>query len=202
MAQATRACLGGDDRVSALRQPGTRAAVTVTFLRMDRQPGTPARPLPPGAELVRLWHPTLPFYRFLYDTVGGPHLWWLRRAMPDGELQVLLRDAAVSVYVLYRDGEPAGFFELERRASSVNLSYFGLLPHAVGQGTGGAFLRAAVDTAWQADTGALTVNTCTADHPAALPNYLRAGFRPTRTVREIWDIPARLGLQVPEHLRC
>ena len=188
--------------MSALRQPGTRAAVTVTFLRMDRRPETPARALPSGAGLVRVLRPTLPFYRYLYDTVGAPHLWWLRRAMPDGELLQLLRDAAVSVHVLYWEGEPAGFFELERRTTSVNLSYFGLLPHAVGQGMGAAFLRAAVDAAWHGGTGALTVNTCTADHPAALPNYLRAGFRPTRTVREIWDIPARLGLQVPEHLRC
>ena len=192
--------------MSALRQPGTRAAVTVTFLRMDRRPDTPVRALPLDAELVRLACPTLPFYRYLYDTVGGPHLWWLRRAMPDGELAQLLRDPAVSVNVLYRSGEPAGFFELERRATTVNLSYFGLLPHAVGQGMGTGFLRTAVDTAWDGSPGmttaAVTVNTCSADHPAALPNYLRAGFRPTRTVREIWDIPARLGLQVPEHLRC
>ena len=188
--------------MSALRQPGARAAVTVTFLRMDTRPAASARPLPVDARLVRLAHPSLPFYRFLYETVGGPYLWWLRRAMPDRELALLLADAAVSVHALYQNGEPAGFFELERRISGTNLSYFGLMPHVVGQGLGAAFLRAAVDTAWAGGATGMTVNTCTADHPAALPNYLRAGFRPTRSVREIWDIPARLGLAVPGHLRC
>jgi hypothetical protein len=47
----------------------------------------------------------------------------------------------------------------------------------------------------------MTLNTCTADHPRALPNYLAAGFREVRRVQETWDIPRRLGLQVPEHLR-
>ena len=56
-------------------------------------------------------------------------------------------------------------------------------------------------TAWAHKPRALTVNTCTADHPRALPNYLRAGFMPVRTAREIWDVPDHLGLQLPEHLR-
>jgi len=47
----------------------------------------------------------------------------------------------------------------------------------------------------------VTVNTCTADHRRALPGYLRAGFKPTRTVREVWDVPNRLGMSIPEHLR-
>lgn len=188
--------------MSAQRQPGTRAAVTVTFLRMSSRPAGHGQVLPADTDLVRLSGPTVPFYRYLYDTVGGPHLWWLRRAMPDVELARLLAEPAVSVHVLYRGGEPAGFFELDRRVAAVNLSYFGLLPQMVGRGMGSAFLRAAIDLAWDGGAGAMTVNTCTADHPAALPNYLRAGFRPTRTVREIWDIPAHLGLAVPDHLRC
>lgn len=184
-------------------QPSTRAAVTVTFLRMDRPPADPARPLPGDAALVRLARPTVPFYRYLYGTVGGPYLWWLRRAATDEALAALLTDAGVAVTVLYRGGEPAGFFELDARGRPVvNLAYFGLMPHATGQGMGTAFLRAAVDAAWAWGAQAVTVNTCTADHARALPGYLRVGFRPVRTVREVWDIPNRLGLAVPSHLRA
>jgi GNAT superfamily N-acetyltransferase len=180
----------------------TRVAVTVTFLRMDAPSAAAPRPLPGGVDLVRLTQPSLTFYRYLYGTVGADHLWWLRRAMSDEQLAGLLADPALSVWVLYRDGEPAGFFELDRRqAPLVNLSYFGLMPHATGQGLGSAFLRAAIDEAWTGGTKALTVNTCTADHPRALPGYLRAGFRPIRTVREMWDVPARLGMRIPDHLR-
>ena len=47
----------------------------------------------------------------------------------------------------------------------------------------------------------VTVNTCTADHPRALPNYIRAGFKPMRAVREIWEVPLHLGLRIPDRLR-
>ena len=83
----------------------------------------------------------------------------------------------------------------------MNLSYFGLVPHAVGRGFGAWFLRAAVDEAFRGSGRGVTVNTCTADHPRALPTYLRTGFRPVRSVREIWDVPNRLGLVIPDRLR-
>ena len=189
-------------RQSLGAQPSTRAAVTVTFLRMERAPVTQAPPLPADTSMVRIARPSLPFYRYLYDTVGAPHLWWLRRALPESALAGILDDPAVSIHVLYRDGEPAGFFELDGRARpDVNLSYFGLMPFAVGGGFGGAFLRAAVDAAFVISGRGVTVNTCTADHPRALPTYLRAGFKPIRSVREVWDVPTRLGMTVPEHLR-
>lgn len=182
----------------------TRIAVTVTFLRMDAPPADPPPPIPGALALVRLSRPTVPFYRYLYDTVGGAYCWWLRRTTPDRQLEALLADPSVSIFVLYRDGEPAGFFELDaRHGGNVNLSYFGLMPHAVGQGLGPGFLRAAIDAAWAhaPRPGSVTVNTCTADHPRALPTYLRAGFRPVRSVREVWDVPDRLGMAIPDHLR-
>jgi GNAT superfamily N-acetyltransferase len=163
----------------------------------------PAPLLPPRATITLVSNPTVPFYRYLYDTVGGPYLWWLRRATPDDVIAALLADPVVSIHVLYMDGEPAGFFELDGRAApDVNLSYFGLMPHAIGRGLGAAFLRAAIDAAFQRARRGVTVNTCTADHPRALPTYIQAGFQTLRTVREVWDIPVRLGLNVPERLRA
>ena len=183
-------------------QLSTRAGVTVTFLRMDRPPAAPTRALPGDASLVHLARPSVPFYRYLYGTVGGPHLWWLRRAATDEALAALLADPGIAVCVLYRNGEPAGFFELDARSRPVvNLAYFGLMPFATGQGLGTAFLHAAVDMAWSWGARAVTVNTCTADHPRALPGYLKAGFAPVRTVHEVWDIPNRLGIIVPPHLK-
>lgn len=184
-------------------EAATRVAVTVTFLRIEAGVAVAGAALPRWASLVAVPAPTVPFYRYLYDTVGGPYLWWLRRAMPDPALRALLDDPGVSIHVLYAEGEPAGFFELDARPTpDVNLSYFGLMPHMVGRGIGAAFLRAAVEAAWVRKPRAMTVNTCTADHPRALPTYLRAGFRPIRSVREVWDVPLRLGLPTPEHLRA
>lgn len=190
--------LGGAFRSSGI----IRVGVTVTFLRMDQAPDAPPPPLPEGMAIQRIATPTIGFYRYLYNTVGAEYVWWLRRTMPDGELTALLRHSGVSVHVLYANGEPAGFFELDTRpAPNVNLSYFGLLPHAVGAGIGLTFLRHAIATAWATGARGLTVNTCTADHPRALPNYLRTGFRTLRESSEVWDVPASLGLKIPDRLR-
>ena len=183
--------------------PTTRIAVTVTFLRMDRPPADPAPALPVGCQVVRVGACSVAFYRYLYNTVGADYVWWLRRTMPDADLAVLLGDPLVSIHVLYRGGEPAGFFELDARFwPDINLGYFGLMPWAVGSGLGTAFLRHAVDEVWRQGPRGMLVNTCTADHPRALPNYLRAGFRLLRQVRETWDVPLHLGLRIPDRLRA
>ena len=181
-----------------------RVAVTVTFLRMDRRPADPAPPLPPGYTIERATHPSVAFYRYLYNTVGADYVWWLRRTVPDSEIAELMADRHVSIHTLYHEGEPAGFFELDSRNwQEVNLSYFGLMPHAVGTGIGYRFLRAAIQAGWDmVGARGMTVNTCTADHPRALPTYLRSGFRQTRQAREVWNIPTRLGLRIPPHLRA
>jgi GNAT superfamily N-acetyltransferase len=83
----------------------------------------------------------------------------------------------------------------------INLSYFWLMPHAVGRGLGAAFLQHAIANAWSGPIRGMTVNTCTADHPRALPAYERAGFRRTRVIKEVWSIPHRLGFTIPDHLK-
>jgi GNAT superfamily N-acetyltransferase len=189
-------------RLAFASEPVDRIQVCVTFLRMDGKPATPARPLPEPFCVARVDHPTVPFYRYLYNTVGAAHLWWLRRVADDKELAEILNDGRVSIHVLYAGGAPAGFYEFDRRnAPDINLSYFGLLPHHVGTGIGTAFLRHAIDTGWAEQPRGITVNTCTADNPRALPGYLRAGFQKLREARELWSIPTRLGLAVPPGLR-
>ncbi len=181
----------------------TRIGVTVTFLAMDAPPRAPARQLPAGLSVVRVARPSVAFYRYLYETIGRDYVWWMRCVMPDAELAALLAGPDVSLHVLYGGGEPLGFYELDMRRTPeiVNIAYFGLMPQAIGAGFGTAFLRHAIDTAWAMRPQLLTVNTCTADHPRALPGYRAAGFRAVREAREIWDVPGRLGLVIPDNLR-
>ena len=54
--------------------PVTRVGVTVTFLRMDQAPTNPGPGLGPGFQIVRAQAPTVPFYRYLYNTVGADYL--------------------------------------------------------------------------------------------------------------------------------
>jgi len=183
-------------------EPVIRVGVVVTFLRMEWAPSDDAPALPAGAEVRFARDCSVEHYRYLYNTVGADYLWWLRRAMPDRQLAALLRDSRVGIYVLHVDGEPAGFYELDSTPwPAVNLSYFGLMPDAIGKHLGYAFLRHAVDGVWRSGARAMTVNTCNADHPRALPSYQRAGFRIVRRVAEEWHVPTRLGLVIPEALK-
>ncbi|GLR67339.1 N-acetyltransferase [Acidocella aquatica] len=180
-----------------------RVEVEVVFLRMDQAPRRPRAVFPAGAVLS--CEPLgVAEYRMLYNEVGAPWLWWLRRMMPDDMLARHLANAAVAFHVLRVDGQVAGFFETDAGYwPNVNLNYFGLMPGFIGKGLGKPLLDAAVDSVFAGGSPlrGMTVNTCSADHPRALPNYVAAGFKEVRRIREEWDIPRRLGLKLPEHLR-
>jgi hypothetical protein len=83
-------------------EPVERLKVQVTFLRMDAPPTNPAPALPGNVRVERVRHCSVPFYRYLYDTVGAPWLWWMRRIATDAELAGLLGHPSVSVHVLMR----------------------------------------------------------------------------------------------------
>ena len=180
-----------------------RVTVEVVFLRMDQAPRRPLAVLPPGV-VLRNERLSVAEYRALYNEIGAPWLWWLRRMMPDDKLARHLASPALAIHVLRVDGQVAGFFETDAGYwPQVNLNYFGLMPGFIGKGLGRVMLDAAVDSVFAGGSPlrGMTVNTCSADHPRAFPNYVAAGFRQVRRVQEEWDIPHRLGLRVPEHLR-
>jgi GNAT superfamily N-acetyltransferase len=145
---------------------------------MNEPPALRVAPPPfPGVSVVRALRSTVSFYRYLYETVGCDWLWTKRRLASDAELRAILESPDVELHVLWVEGVPAGFAELDRRTRAVvDLSYFGLVPEFIGRGLGRWFLAKAVELAWAAKPGRVTVNTCDLDHPRALPNYKSAGF--------------------------
>jgi GNAT superfamily N-acetyltransferase len=138
---------------------------------------------PPAAD-VRVEHARAcppSFYRYLYAEVGRAWRWTDRAAWTDDEIRAHLCQPGVAVHVLYAAGAPAGYFELTRHGDgSCEISYFGLLPEAMGRGLGKYLLTCAVEAAWDTGTSRVWLHTCTLDGPAALPNYLARGFQPYR----------------------
>ena len=135
-----------------------------------------------GLTVVQARQPTVSFYRFLYNTVGRQYHWYSRGKLSDAELSAILTDSLNELHVLYADGTPAGFAELDRRVEGeVELVQFGLMPEFIGQGLGKWFLQWTVDRVWSYGPRRYWLHTCTLDHPAALPNYLKAGFILYRT---------------------
>ena len=152
--------------------------VTIHYLEMWSRPHATPRDAPRAdVAVVRAERPTVAFYRYLYDRVGEPWLWYERRVMSDERLAAIVQDPAVEVQVLHAGGEPAGYAELDRRASGeVELAYFGLMPEFIGRGLGAYFLAWTVDLAWDQEPRRLWVHTCSLDHPRALAAYRAAGF--------------------------
>lgn len=151
--------------------------VTIVYLEMWSRPER--APVAPRADaaVVRAHSPTVSYYRFLYDHVGGPWLWYERRQMNDRRLARIVQDPAVEVDVLQVGGVPAGYVELDGRvAGEIELAYFGLMPEFIGHGLGAFFLAWAVQRAWELGPRRVWVHTCSLDHPRALATYLRAGF--------------------------
>lgn len=171
--------------------------VTITYLEMTEQPRLPQVLHPAGTTvaLLRATRPPVAFYRYLYDGVGAPWLWFERRLMSDAELAEIIEDEAVEIYVLYADGAPAGYAELDRRkAGEVELAYFGMLPDFIGRGLGRYLLSWAIERAWSYEPGRLWVNTCNLDHPKALPLYQQLGFKPYKQEHKVIDDPRVTGV--------
>ena len=151
--------------------------VTVSYLEMLAPAIRPA-PVPrDDLSVLHMPSPGVPYYRSLYNAVGKDFHWLGRRKMSDEALAAILADPLNVLHVLHIDGEPAGLAELDQRQpNEIELSQFGLMRDFIGKGLGKWFLQWALAKAWSYAPNRIWLHTCTLDHPAALPNYLKAGF--------------------------
>ena len=156
-----------------------KTLVRTTFLEMRaRQQLRPKLEAPTEVVVLRAMTPSPELNRYLYTSVGGDHHWQDRLEWSWGQWMEWLDRPDHETWVMYWAGTPAGYFELDRQGSAVELAYFGLLPAFAGRRLGGYLLTQAVDRAWTMVAGVdrVWVHTCTLDHPAALANYLARGF--------------------------
>ncbi len=164
-------------------------AVTRTYLEI-RSPGEllPAREPATGPRIERVGGCPTSFWRYLYTEVGRGYHWTDRLSWTDAEIAAYLDDPNVTLHVLYVEHAPAGYYELRRHADgSVEIAYFGLLPEYTGRGLGGWMLTRAVQDAWERGATVVWLHTCTLDHPSALPNYKKRGFREFK--QETFEVP-------------
>jgi GNAT superfamily N-acetyltransferase len=156
--------------------------VTRTYLEMlSPEELRQARVTGPDPKVERLQDCSVEFFRFLYEEVGRAYRWTDRLSWSDEMVQQHLETPGVSLWLLSWENRPAGYFELRAHEDdSVEIAYFGLLPDFIGRGWGKYLLTRAVQSAWRLGARRVWLHTCTLDHPAALPNYLKRGFRPVR----------------------
>lgn len=154
------------------------APVTRTYLEMRDPSRLTRRKL--GDESVRVHrlavcHPQL--WRSLYRGVGAQYNWNDRAACTDEQIAAYLAEPGVTVWVVTIAGEVGGFFQLRQHdRAETEIEYFGLLPGYIGRGLGRHLITEAAEQAWATGASRIWLHTNTQDHPAAVPNYLKAGF--------------------------
>ena len=154
--------------------------VTVTFLEMHER-----KDYPPALHNTsfRLLHKPVDVneYRKYYYGVGEKYSWLDRMVMPDDELYQTINASNADIHLFYAGNNIAGYIEFLREDNFVEILYFGLMPPFIGKGLGKYFLQWVIAKAWSYQPQWIQLNTCTLDHPNALHNYKRSGFKETRT---------------------
>jgi GNAT superfamily N-acetyltransferase len=170
---------------------------TITSLEMtDPDQLVPARPPPAPIRLERHGRGSLSLLRSTYARIGAPHGWVTRPAWSDGQWEELLSRPEVQAWLARVGGEVAGMVELELQpGGQVGIEVFGLVPEFVGRGFGGPLLTMGTRLAWEAEhadgrpTRRVWLQTSSRDHPHAIVNYRRRGFRPFRTEQRRRELP-------------
>ncbi|QPQ55981.1 GNAT family N-acetyltransferase [Allosphingosinicella flava] len=171
--------------------PPGHVGTVVTFLEMTERPKP--RPVPPSPLRLQRWAEADPRkYRLLFERVGGRWLWYSRLAMDDRALTAAICEVHA---VLDPRGVEVGMIELDfAQEGTCLIRFLGLVPELAGKGHGRWLFAQVAQLAWRAGVERVIVNTCTLDHPAALPAYLKAGFTACRRAFESFPDPRLSGL--------
>ncbi len=141
-----------------------------------------ARSVDPRVRLKEIPDCSPSLYRNLYVEVGKNYHWIDRLPWTDEQIAEHLQQAENSLWLMTYDGETSGYFELRKcEDGSVEVAYFGLMRGFIGRGLGKHLLTCATEQAWADGANRVWLHTCTLDDPAALPNYLKRGFKPFKT---------------------
>ena len=154
---------------------------TVTHLEMV-PPFLPAAPdacWPDGISFTRQTDVSLAAYRALYDDVGRQWHWVNRRLLTDRQLSAIIHHPATEIFTLKRRDRAIGFVELNFKLfPQVEIVFVGLVKDAIGKGLGSQMLQQAISYIYSRAPSRIIIQTCTLDHPSALPLYQSFGFTP------------------------
>lgn len=141
-------------------------------------------PMPIGMALAIMKAEQCPvhFYRYLYREVGKKHHWSIRRNLSDEKLKNIIQSPQTDIYILYINGCPAGFAEVNLiKMPIAEILYFGLIENYQGRGLSRFFLNEVLLTTWDKSPKKIIIQTNTLDSPRALQLYQKFGFNPVST---------------------
>ncbi len=181
-------------RPPSLMLPAGWIAEIVTYLEM-RAPPPPRPDTAAGLSLARM-SPDVAAFRRVFRRVGEAWLWASQLRRSDADLGDALASDALETYALQAGADEIGLLQLDFRVDrACELSFFGVVPEAIGVGAGRFLMNRAIERAWRSPgIERFWVHTCTNDHPDALAFYIRSGFAPYARGIECYRDPRLEGL--------
>ena len=121
--------------------------------------------------------------KFFYKSIGKEHRWTDRLVWTDKQWIEYISDQKVKTYILKKDNDMAGYFELifHKEKKETEIAYLGLLKEYQNKKLGSFLLTSAIKNSFSENTNGVWVHTCSLDHKNALNNYISRGMRIYKT---------------------
>ena len=134
----------------------------------------------PNGYLIQLVQPVdFQLNKFFYKNVGKKHHWVDRLVWTDKQWIEYTSNIEVNTYVLKKDADLAGYFELitHKDKKEVEIAYLGLLEEYQNKQLGSYLLSSAIKNSFLNNSQRVWVHTCSLDHKNALKNYIARGMK-------------------------
>ena len=134
----------------------------------------------PNGYLIQLVQPVdFQLNKFFYKNIGKKHHWVDRLVWTDKQWIEYTSNIEVNTYVLKKDADLAGYFELitHKDKKEVEIAYLGLLEEYQNKQLGSYLLSSAIKNSFLNNNQRVWVHTCSLDHKNALKNYIARGMK-------------------------
>ncbi len=118
--------------------------------------------------------------KFFYKQIGKKHQWVDRLIWKDKNWIDYISNKNLKTFVLQKDNDLVGYFELILNNNNCEIAYFGILEEFIGKGYGGFVLSEALRIGFKS-ANIIWVHTCSLDHPNAIENYKSRGMKIFKT---------------------
>ena len=117
--------------------------------------------------------------KFFYKQIGKNHQWVDRLSWTDNQWINYISDKKVQTFILKKENELAGYFELIHHSekNETEIAYLGLLEEYHNQNLGSYLLSSAIKNSFKKNSARVWVHTCSLDHKNALNNYIARGMK-------------------------
>ena len=120
------------------------------------------------------------FNKFFYKQIGKRHQWVDRLIWQDKDWLKYISNENLRTYILKKENDLVGYFELIFNNNDCEIAYFGILEEFIGKGYGGFLLSEALKIGFK-KANRIWVHTCSLDHPNAIENYKSRGMKIFKT---------------------